>query len=330
LILTAFLLLNGCAGTYSVVEFEVLEPANVSFPDHVQKLIIMDRAPVTLDVFDEEDVQGMDSEELFMIDTIISYNLLRGVYEMFQQSPIERFKNPVFLNENRRDTTALKDMILTKPEVAELCNKYGGDAIVSLEYYTVDLDQTSNSTQSVDDEVMLTHYYIISNKVQWNIYLPESPRPFDTYTTIDTIYFTDFLDGVYQPVPDATGMVRELSRLSGKKYGRYLVPVWTNASRLLFRGKNDTLKLASRYTDEGDWDTAFGLWNELINSQDSSAVSRAYHNMAIYYELEDKLDSANLLAGMAVTYDTLEIIRNYKEELETRVLNRKQILEQIK
>ena len=59
-------------------------------------------------------------------------------------------------------------------------------------------------------------------------------------------------------------------------------------------------------------------------------MSRAYHNMAIYYELEDKLDSANLLAGMAVTYDTLEIIRNYKEELETRVLNRKQILEQIK
>jgi hypothetical protein len=58
-------------------------------------------------------------------------------------------------------------------------------------------------------------------------------------------------------------------------------------------------------------------------------MSRAYHNMAIYYELEDKLDSANLLAGLAVTYDTLEVIRNYKEELETRVLNREEILQQI-
>jgi len=329
LILLGFLAIYGCAGTYSLVEFEVLEPANVRFPDHVRKLILIDRAPVTLDVFEEQDVKGVDADELQIIDTIISFNLLRGVYEMFQQSPIERFKDPVFLNEHRTDTTAMKDMILTKREVNELCDKYGGDAVVSLEYYTVDLDESSSSNLSMEEEVMLTHYYIVSNEIHWNIYLPESPRPFDTYKTIDTLYFTDFLDGVYQPVPDGPGMIRELSRESGRKYGRYLVPVWTHASRLLFRGKNDTLKKASKFTDQGDWESAYDLWEELVNSSDSSVVSKAYHNMAIYYELEDKLDSANMLAGLAVTYDTLEVIQNYKEELETRVLNREEILQQI-
>lgn len=324
-----FLAIHGCAGIYSVVEFEVLEPANVSFPDHVRKLILIDRAPVTLDVFEKQDVEGVDQDELQIIDTIISYNLLRGVYEMFQQSPIERFKDPIFLNENRTDTTAMKDMILTKREVNELCNQYGGDAIVSLEYYTVDLDQSSDGDLTMEDEILLTHYFIVSNEIHWNIYLPESPRPFDSYRTIDTLYFTDILNGAYQPVPDAPGMIRALSRESGRKYGRYLVPVWTQASRLLFRGKNDTLRKASKFTDQGDWESAYELWEKLLNSPDSSIVSRAYHNMAIYYELEDQLDSANMLAGLAVTYDTLEVISNYKEELETRVLNREEILQQI-
>jgi len=328
-ILQVFLLLNGCAGTYSVVEFEVLEPANVSFPDHVQKLILMDRAPVTKDVFDKEDIEGLTEEGLFILDTIISYNLLRGVYEMFQQSPIERFKDPQFINEKRSDTTALTDMFLTKREVAELCRKYGGDAIVSLEYYSVNLDQNTSFDGANSAEDIWLHYFIVSNEIHWNIYLPERPRPFDTYKTIDTLYFTDVLEGMFKPIPSAPGMVRELSLQSGRKYGRYLVPVWKYASRMLFRGKNDSLRKASRFTDQGDWESAYDIWEALVHSPDSTVVSRAYHNMAIYYELEDQLDSAYLLAGMAVQYDTLEVISTYREELETRILNRQEILQQI-
>lgn len=329
LIVLVILVVHGCAGTYSVVEFEVLEPANVSFPDHVQKLILMDRAPVTKDVFEKDDVDGLSEEGLYILDTIISYNLLRGVYEMFQQSPIDRFKDPIFLNEKRSDTTALGDLILTKREVMDLCQKYGGDAVVSLEYYSVDLDQSTGTGRDADSGELWLHYYIVSNEIRWNIYLPESPRPFDTYKTIDTLYFTDVLEGVFQPIPSAPGMIRELSLQSGRKYGRYLVPVWTQASRMLFRGNNDSLRIASRFTDEGDWEGAFAIWNELLNSQDSAVISKAYHNMAIYYELEDQLDSADLLSGLAVQYDTLEVIRNYKDELETRLLNRKEILQQI-
>jgi tetratricopeptide (TPR) repeat protein len=324
----AILVFHGCAGIYSVVDFEILEPANVNFPDYVHRLIIMDRAPVTLDAFKEEDRGGITPDELYILDTIISYNLIRGVYEMFLQSPAERFSDPAIINERRTDTADMGDLILTKREVASLCQEYGGDAIISLEFYSLDINQTKIPDRP-DEEELLTHYYTVSNEIHWNIYLPESPRPFDTYKTIDTIYFTDFLDGFFQPIPDVPGMIRELSLESGRKYGRYLVPVWTLASRQLFKGKGDSLKKASRYTDMGDWDSAFEIWNELIRSQDSTVVARAYHNMAIYYELEDKLESADLLVGMALKYDTLETIRNYKEELETRLLNRKEILEQV-
>ena len=53
------LLVRGCASTYRVVEFEVLEPATVSLPEFVQQLIVLNRAPFTFDAFSEEDRQGL-------------------------------------------------------------------------------------------------------------------------------------------------------------------------------------------------------------------------------------------------------------------------------
>lgn len=331
LLLTA-LIYHGCAPTFSVVEFEVLEPATVNFPSTVQRLIILDRAPVTLDVFDPSDRSGMTQEHLEIIDTIISNAVLDGIEQILGQSPNERFNNPVVITEERTDTAGLNDLILTKREVADLCERYGGDAVISLEYYRLDLDERREyypGTLIQDAESLWTHYYIVSNETRWIIYLPESPTPFDTYRIKDTLYFTDYIDGEFKLIPDVPGMIRETFRYSGEKYGRYLVPVWNRASRILFRGKEESLKEAARYTDRGDWDQAFTLWSGLLGSEDSSLVSKAYHNMAVYYELEDKLDSADMLAGMAIRYDTMEIIENYKEELETRLENKREILKQL-
>jgi hypothetical protein len=308
-----------------VVDFEVLEPANIEFPDRVGKLIILDRAPVTPDVFHKDNVKGLSREGLYIVDTIISNNLINGLKEVLDESPIDRFKDPVMLVEKRTDTTNLEDLFLTKREVSEYCQQFKADAIISLELYKMHLDEDVIG----DGYSYWTHYYIVSNEIHWNIYLPDSPRPFDVYKTIDTLYFTDLLDLEVQSIPDPSGMVREISLLSGKKYGRYLVPVWTHTSRLIYKGRGDSLKMASKYTDQGEWDLAFPIWRELLQSQDSTMVSKAYFNMAVYYELEDNLDSAEMLAGMALRYDTLETIREYHEELETRLQNRNKVLRQV-
>ena len=332
MVLAAALMFHGCATTFSVVEFEVLDPATVNFPSYVQRLIILDRAPVTLDVFDPQDRSGMTQEHLEVIDTIISNALKDGIKEVLGESPYERFSDPVMLTEQRTDTAEMKNLILTKREVAELCNTYGGDAVVSLEYYSLDLDQQSEyypGSIIEDTETLWAHFYIVSNETRWAIYLPESPRPFDTYRMRDTLYYTDYLDGEFKPIPDVIDMIRETFRYSGEKYGRYLVPVWSHASRILFRGRDASLKEAAKFTDQGDWENAFAIWKGLTGSEDSSLVSKAYHNMAVYYELEDKLDSADMLAGLAVKYDTLEISQNYKEELDTRLENKREILKQM-
>lgn len=328
-VLLAGMLLHGCASIYSVVEFEVLEPATVSLPEHVQQLIVLNRAPLTLDVFKEEDRDGVSREQLFMLDTLIVNNMSRGLLDVLRQSPIERFHHPYWVTDRRIDTALLDDLILTRREVDNICSEMFADAILSLESYSMDYDVKEIPYPGYQNEVM-TRYFEISNIVRWNIYLPGSPRPFDSYTIADTLFFTEVLDGVLMESHSTAAMIRETFYHSGARYGRYLVPVWVRTSRSLYRGREDSLKMAAKQTDLGDWEKAFEMWEDMTASTDSTLVSKAYHNMAVYYELEDNLDSANLFISKAMKYDSLDGVKAYGEELEMRMLNRRELYRQVR
>jgi len=321
--------LHSCAGLYNVVEFEILEPATVSFPDHISQLLVINRSPFTMDIVSEGNRTDLEIEHLLVVDTLATNSMFHGMHHEFVRSPIERFHTPLWFSERRRDTASLDDLVLTKREVNDLCIQFGADAIISLEQYSFGINEMIDYFPNTRKEIR-THYFEVFNKIDWCIYLPNSPRPFDTYSMVDTLFFTHILDGEMQNSASAIEMLRELFYHSGARYGRYLVPVWTSASRLIYRKNGDTLKLASKYTDRGDWENAYALWNELIHSNDSSRISKAYNNLAIYHELEDNLDSASRLIDLALKYDTLEAVRLYREELDNRLLNRNEIIKQVR
>jgi hypothetical protein len=329
-VLCSSAILGGCTSIYSVVEFEVLEPATVSFPDQVQQLIFLNRAPLTPDVWNKATREQLDSRQLVILDTLINNNLNRGILDVLRQSPLERFQMPIWLSERRADTLALEDRILTRREVDNICDTIGGDAIISMEYYFVGLNERTEYYTDAPTQIQ-NNYYEVFNRLKWNIHLPGRPTPFDSYETVDTLFFPVIVDGILmgETVSGLT-MVRELFYESGFKYGRYLVPVWNQTSRLLFRGRGDSLKLAAKYTDEGDWESAYFIWKGLTSSTDSTMAAKASHNLAIYYELEDQLDSSSILVDQALALDTLEVVRSYREELDVRLLNRAEILEQVR
>jgi len=327
-ILLLSLFLQGCASNFSVVEFEILEPATVEFPDQVKQLIFLNRAPISLDIWAEQNQTGMDIKQLVLLDTLIINNLLRGVQDVLRHSPADKFQTPIWLSDRRTDTAQLEDLVLTRHEVDNICDTIGGDAIISLEFYSVGLDQHYDYYKDAPDEIQ-NQYFELSNSLKWNIHFPGRPRPFDSYTMIDTLFFSAIVDGEFLPFEPGVDMLRELFYSSGYKYGKYLVPVWNRASRFLYRGRNDSLKLAVKYTDEGDWEGAFTIWKNMTALEDSILVAKAYHNMAVYFELEDNLDSASILLDLALEHDTLEIDTLYRDELDIRLLNRNDIIRQV-
>lgn len=328
-ILLLSLFLQGCVANYSVVEFEILEPATVEFPDHVKQLVFLNRAPITLDIWEDQNQIGMDYRQLVLLDTLIINNLLKGVLEVLRKSPVDKFHTPFYLSERRTDTALLEDKMLTRREVDYLCDTIMADAIVSLEFYSVGIDQHFDYYKDPSDEIQ-NHYYEVYNSLKWNIHLPGSPRPFDSYTMVDTLFFPAIIDGEFLEYFAGVDMLRELFFNSGYKYGSYLVPVWNQTSRLLYKGKNDSLELAVKHTDEGDWESAFSIWKNMTTLEDSTLVAKAYHNMAVYFELEDKLDSASFMLNLALEHDTLEIDTLYRDELDVRILNRKDIIRQVR
>ncbi len=189
-ILVLSLLFQGCASNYSVVEFEILEPATVEFPDHVNQLLFLNRAPITLDIWSDQNQIGMDARQLILLDTLIINNLFRGVLDVLRNSPAENYHTPIWLTDRRTDTALLEDLILTRREVENICDTIGGDAIISLEFYYVVLDQHSDFYSDAPD-VVQNQYFEVWNSLKWNIHLPGSPRPFDTYSTVDTLFFFD-------------------------------------------------------------------------------------------------------------------------------------------
>ncbi len=329
-VLILSLIIQGCASQYSVVEFEILEPATVEIPDHVNQLVVLNRAPISPDIWADQNQIGMDAKQLVLLDTLIVNNLFRGLLSVLRNSPAERFQTPIWLSDRRTDTALLEDRILTKREVSNICDTIGGDAIISLEFYSVGLEQYFDYYTDGSDEVQ-NQYYEVSKSLKWNIHLPESPRPFNTYTMVDTLFFSAIIDGEIMPFVAGVDMLRSAFYDSGVKYGSYLLPVWNHTSRVLFRGRgrNDSLKMAVKHTDEGDWESAYSIWKQLITSDDSTVVAKAYHNMAVYLELEDNLDSASIMLDLSLEHDTLEMDRSYREELDVRILNRKDIEKQL-
>jgi tetratricopeptide (TPR) repeat protein len=320
--------LHGCAGIYNVVEFEVLEPASVTLPAEISQIIVLNRAPITLHAFEQKDVEGLEKKHLMILDTLIVKSIQRGLLDVFRESPVERFHHPIWLDERREDTTKLEDMVLTRREVDEICSDNGGDAILSLESYFMDYQEHVQSFS--DSYFTATKYYQISNIIQWNIYLRGSPKPFDSYTMVDTLYFTEIQDGEVIRRFSTSQMLTESFYKSGMRYGRYLVPLWTRTTRNLYKGKEEELRHASKLTSQGNWDQAFEIWEALSESDETASAAKALYNMAVFYELEDQLDSASLLVDKALKLDTLDMIRSYKEEIDMRILNRSELFKEVR
>ena len=322
------LLMSGCAGIYSMVEFEVLEPATVSLPEEVNQLIVLNRAPLSMHSFEAKDVEGLEQKHLMILDTLIVKSIQRGLLTVFRESPIERFHFPYWVDVRREDTTNLEAMLLTRREVEDICLENGADAILSLESYSMDYE--GHVQTYVDSYLTETAYFEISTIIKWIIYMPGNPRPFDHYTMEDTLYFTEVLDGEILHRYTTALMISESFEKSGRKYGKYLVPVWNRTSRNLYKGKEESLKKASKQTNRGHWDQAYEIWEDLSETEDNTTAAKALYNMAIFHELDDQLDSAGYLVNEALKRDTLDLIRTYKEEIDTRILNQRELIKQVR
>lgn len=304
-----------------LVEFEVLEPATIQFPEDVRQLLVLNLLPQTHNFLDSSAVARLTHEQLIIIDTIITKNVFLGLYDVLKHSPIEWFQFPTWHVERQSDLLARSEIKLTKKEVIDLCNQKYSDAIVGLESCKLDIKFVGKAWT---DEVSYSNVYQSILSTGWVLYLPANPTPFYEYLLVDSLYHIHVSDD-----PLVSEMIRNNSFENGSKFGRMLTPFWKRAVRNIYSGGNSGLRSATRQTNKGNWDEALSDWSKVADSGDSTDMAKALYNISVYYELEDSLDSASYFINRAVACDSLTPIKEYKEEIDQRIQNKQTILKQV-
>ena len=318
-------LLCACSSSKSFVYFEALQPADVSYPSDIRKVGYLNRSPLSIHSLTPSNRKNLDATGLSIIDTIVCNNLKEGFLEGRKSKEISYLDSIVFLEERRYDTIG-RENPLDGYELWRIFNENKLDALISMEYYSLELNKSfTYYNYELLDYVEEFSFFM---EIVWRVYTPNSSMPIDTFRTSDTLYFLNqsSREGEYL---SATDVLEKGSGILGYEYGRRHVPYWTEVARVVFRGGSKELREAASYTDEGKWEKAAELWKQTLEYPDDESVAKAYHNLSVYYEIEDDIPMAYEMAVAAATRWDNTFIQNHKKAMETRLKSRERLFRQL-
>jgi len=321
-----FIVFSSCVGTQSLINIEILEPSVITYPPYVQKVGYLNRSPRSLDVFSNIELSKVSDADLYIIDTIICNSIKRGFEDGKEDYSLSYLENILYLSDRHSDTIQMKSSI-SNNSVKNICSKFGVDAIITFDFYKISFGEyVYISLENEQYEKAFSLYM----EMKWTVNVPEKEDPLRVFNYIDTLYFfsKDNLSEVKNISP--ISLIREGSYEVGYIFGRWNTPAWNEISRVVYIGREEELKSVTKYTDEGDWDSALQIWNEYLASDDKKLAAKSAHNIAVHYEIEDNIKQALEYSKKAYELWPSPRIEFYKEELEIRVLNKQDIIRQLR
>lgn len=323
----SILFLSGCATSKSFVTFEILEPADITYPQEVRKIAFVNRAPISKYSFAEKNRRELKGKTLEVIDTMICNNFEKGFLDGRANSGLDYLEDIEVLESRRRDTTG-KSTLMSVKFRENLFKYYNLDALVVLEFYEIMVDQSAPyydyySAQYVQE-------LMVGARTLWRVYGEGLEKPLDEYLLHDTLYYQNKIGDESSSYFTPSRSVADACYSFGYEYGLRHIPSWHTVSRVIYRGGDKLLTEAADHTDVGDWAAAIKLWKELLDSDNPKLIAKAYNNLAVYYEIEDNLEKAAENIAMAEKYWDTERITAYKSEIDKRLIYKEDILKQFR
>ena len=88
-------------------------------------------------------------------------------------------------------------------------------------------------------------------------------------------------------LPYRGSALKESGDFAGFQYGKRISPIWIQARRVFYSGKEEKLKIASKNVKSNQWDDAINIWKDMANINDKKIASKAAYNMALALKLKD-------------------------------------------
>ena len=274
------------------VGIETYNPAEITFPGNVGKILVVNNAVHQPDDVGCEFTLFGDKVDTCRVkaDSALFYACSGLGKAMADIS----FFNDVLLYHDavRKDDVYYEDKKLTQDQVQELCDETGTDAVVSIDRLLFESKKNimAYAEGYVGGEIQVK----ISGVVRG--YLPGRPNPLATVYVADSVFFNEEAPNLIlldKFLPSSENALRASAEYIGMKTSPNFVPHWNNETRWFYTGMGTKWKEASAYAQSEKWDKAVEYWEHLYEKSGGwKAKAKAASNIALGYEMKTKLDEA--------------------------------------
>jgi tetratricopeptide (TPR) repeat protein len=317
IILVAGTLFASCS-SLQTISFDQLQAADVSFPDAVRKVAVINNMPV---------LKTKDNHEILSSE-------LEGDGKVASEALAENIANVNYFDQviicdsvfRAQDKVPRVNVILTKEEVRKLSEDLGVDMILSFDRIHI---QTKPGVLFYPDFPMPIDAVdgIISPIVR--VYIPNRDKPLFVVAKQDTISWE------IEPVLSDRKIVKEASEYAASIPVEHLLPHWDEVARFYYDGGNIEMRDAGVYLRENNWDEAYSQWKIAYEKRKGQQKMKAAFNIALYYEIKDNVEQAKEWLGKAKNLVKSgsrdeQLIAFYSLELEKRESKLSQLRIQMK
>lgn len=274
-------ILASCS-SLQTVSFDQLQAADVSFPEVVRKVAVINNMPV----FDAKEGSHTVSTELEGDGKVAAETLAENIANVnyFDQVII---CDSVF---RAKDEVPRVNVLLTKEEIQQLAEDLNVDMIFSFDRIHI---QTKPGVLFFPDFPMPIDAVdaVISPIVR--VYIPNREKPLFIVAKQDTISWE------MEPTLSDKKIVKEASEYAASIPIKHLLPHWDTVTRFYYDGGSVEMRDAGVCLRENDWDGAYNLWKTVYDKKKGQQKMRAALNIALYYEMKDDVEKAIEWIGKA-------------------------------
>ncbi|NND08995.1 MAG: hypothetical protein HKN87_21695 [Saprospiraceae bacterium] len=341
LILCLLAIMTACKPTTML---EVVQPALITLPDHVNVLATIDRSKPSSGFINV--LEGGVTGESIHQDRDGRKNALDALAEALSRTP--RFKVVhTGLEYTGTETGSTFAQPLPWDEIASICEQYDADAVIAIEKFDTDnrreVTSRKKKVKRDDKEIEVTVYdgsLEVDVHLGWRIYDLKSQRIIDEVDVSDgdndSRSGVETEDELLEDLADARALTYRVSQRAGRKYAERIAPIWITVNRSFYKKakgpEQEEMAKAARLFETDSWNEAVDIWHTIVErpSTSSEVKGMSAYNLAVAYEKRGMLPTALSWAQNAYGQHGNKKARNYVSILQDRIHDQEILREQLK
>ncbi|MDR2470432.1 MAG: DUF6340 family protein [Tannerella sp.] len=277
---------------------ETYNPAGVTFPEGVKKVLVLNNASAQREVPFESTVRRLPDSVKIAADSAVMV-FCRALGQQIADSPY--FEDVRLLDGcYRTDARALVEEKLTQNEIRRLCEEHEVDAVISLDRLLFYIREDVERISWTDTEIRIR--VEVSGVLRAAV--PDGNTPLAAVYLSDTVMPSlspeDYYGGDASFLPAPEYMLQEVAAYMASESHVNFVPYWSADTRWYYLSPDSRWKEATACVVAEKWDEASAKWEALYERAASwKAKARLASNRALCAEMSGQLTQALHWATLA-------------------------------